>query len=170
MLGITKLNTTTYHPQCDRIVERFNRTLKSTLRKHASRFGNQWDSYLSSILWPYRNTPHKSTGKKPSFLMFGVDLRSPTETAFLNPSKVTPSTVEDYKEKAMLSLSSARDLAVEVVKKSQDRYKRVYDRGAIQTEYCVGNWIFIRFPAVETGRNQKAIPTMARPILYSAEE
>ena len=31
-LGITKLNTTAYHPQCDGLVERFNRTLKSMLR------------------------------------------------------------------------------------------------------------------------------------------
>ncbi len=41
-LGITKLNTTAYHPQCDRLVERFNRTLKSMLRKHASRYGKEW--------------------------------------------------------------------------------------------------------------------------------
>ena len=43
MLGISKLNTTAYHPQCDGAVERFNRTLKSILRKHAARFGSQWD-------------------------------------------------------------------------------------------------------------------------------
>ena len=28
LLGIKKLNTTAYHPQCDGMVERFNRTLK----------------------------------------------------------------------------------------------------------------------------------------------
>ena len=125
------------------------------LRKHASRFGNQWDCYLSSILWVYRNTPHESTGEKPSYLLFGLDLRSPTEAAYLNPSKVVPSTVEDYKEKVMLSLSSARELAVEALKKSQERYKHFYDRKAVQTNYSIGDWIFIRFPAVETGRNCK---------------
>ena len=70
MLGITKLNTTAHHPQCDGAVERFNRTLKTMLRKHAARFGNQWDTYLSGVLWAYRNTPHTSTGEKPSFLLF----------------------------------------------------------------------------------------------------
>jgi hypothetical protein len=73
LLGITKLNTTSYHPQCDGAVERFNRTLKQALRKHAARFGGQWDRYLPGVLWAYRNTPHTSTGEKPSFLLFGVD-------------------------------------------------------------------------------------------------
>ena len=43
LLGITKLNTTAYHPQCDGMVECFNWTLKNMLRKHAVKFNNQWD-------------------------------------------------------------------------------------------------------------------------------
>ena len=39
LLGIKKLNTTSYHPQYNGMVERFNRTLKMMLRKHAGRFG-----------------------------------------------------------------------------------------------------------------------------------
>ena len=77
LLGIRKLNTTAYHPECDRMVERFNRTLKAMLRKHAARFGMQWDCYLSSVLWAYRNIPHASTGEKPSFLLFGWDQKKP---------------------------------------------------------------------------------------------
>jgi len=46
-LGITKLNTTTYHLECDGMVERFNHTLKSMLQKYADKFGTQWDKYLS---------------------------------------------------------------------------------------------------------------------------
>ena len=36
MTNICVLNTTAYHPQCDGMVERFNRTLKAALRMHAS--------------------------------------------------------------------------------------------------------------------------------------
>ena len=61
LLGIEKLNTTAYHPQCDGLIERFNRTLKTMLRKHAARYGNQWDKYLSAVVWSYRNTPHEAT-------------------------------------------------------------------------------------------------------------
>ena len=51
------------------------------LSKHVSKFGVQWDKYLSGVLWAYRNTPHSSTGEKPSFLLFGFDCRHPTEAA-----------------------------------------------------------------------------------------
>lgn len=32
LLGVTKLNTTAYHPACNGMVERLNRTLKAMLR------------------------------------------------------------------------------------------------------------------------------------------
>ena len=50
LLGITKLNTTSYHPQCDGMVERLNRSLKSMLRKHVAKFGGQWDCFLLGVL------------------------------------------------------------------------------------------------------------------------
>ena len=70
MLGIKKLNTTSHHPQCNGMIERFNRTLKTMLQKHVSKFGVQWDTYLYGVLWAYRNVPHSSTGEKPSFVVW----------------------------------------------------------------------------------------------------
>ena len=95
LLGIKKLNTTAYHPQCDGMVERFNGTLKTMIRKHVTDFGKQWDQYLHSLLWAYQNTPHESTGEKPSFLLFGMDCRSPTEASLMPLSELRPVDVED---------------------------------------------------------------------------
>ena len=41
LLGMKKINTTAYHPECDGMVERFNRTLKTMIRKHVDLFGVQ---------------------------------------------------------------------------------------------------------------------------------
>ena len=85
LLGIRKLNTTVHHPECDGAVERFNRTLKTMLRKQASTYGVQWDQYIYGVLWACWNTPHSSTGEKPSYLLFGIDCRCPTEASLLPP-------------------------------------------------------------------------------------
>ena len=85
LLGIKKLNTTASHPQCNGVVERFNQTLKSMLRKQAAKFGMQWDKYLSGVLWAYRNTPHSTTGEKPSL---GLTVDLPQKLLYCLPKHV----------------------------------------------------------------------------------
>lgn len=155
LLGITKLNTTAYHPQCDGMVERFNYTLKAMIRKYAAQFDDQWDRYLPGLLWAYRNTPLESTGEKPFYLLFGIDCRTPTEAALLPPSHIEPTELSSYREEMILSLSTARNAAAKRIQKSQKKNKDYYDRRATHTSYRLGDWILIRFPAKETGARKK---------------
>ena len=134
-------------------VERFNQTLKQILRQHVARFGRQWDWFLPGVLWAYCNTPHSSTGEKPSFLLFGVDLRTPTEAAYLPCSDTQNTTSEDYREELMISLTSARELATQEIQKSQARYKKYHDRQARRTKFRLGDWVLVYFPQDDTGRN-----------------
>ena len=155
ILGIKKLNTTAYHPECDGMVERFNRTLKTSLRKHAATYGNQWDKYLYGVLYAYRNIPQESTGEKPSYLLYGMDLHTPSEAAILPPSPTGWVDTDDYREQVTLSLSVARDNAVKSIRKAQQRYKRQYDRNTKAATFAVGQWVLVRFPADESGKNRK---------------
>ena len=151
LLGIKKLNTMAYHPQCDGLVERFNRTLKTMIQKQAATFGSQWDRYLPGVLWAYRNTPHEVTGEKPSFLLFGFDLRTPTEAALLPTTPLEPTTVTDYREHVILSLSTG----AEPIRKAQKKYKALYDRKATPVHLRVGDWVLVKFPHEEVGKNRK---------------
>ena len=156
ILGIEKLNTTAYHPECDGMVERFNRTLKTMLRKRAAQFGAQWDNHLPGLLWAYRKAPHDSTGDKPSFLLFGWDCRSPVEASLLRVNEdMSYTTVADYREELVLTLSTARQTALETIGKAQKRYKAQYDRHTDNYQFKIGDWILIRFPSEETGRLRK---------------
>ena len=87
LLGITKL-TTAYHPQCDGLTEKFNRTLKMMIHKHVDVYGKQWDKYLHGMLFAYRNTPHEATDEKLPYLLYGRDCRYPIEAAFLPANEV----------------------------------------------------------------------------------
>ena len=155
LLGISKLNITGHHPQCDGAVERFNRTIKTMLRKHAARFGNQWDTYLPGLLWACRNTPHTFTGEKPSFLLFGIDCRTPTEAAFLPAGELKPTDLDDYREQLMILLKSTRDLAASTIRKAQAKYKKQYNKHARPAKFKLGQWVFVKFPQDEAGRLRK---------------
>lgn len=154
-LGINKLNTTAYHPQCDGLVERFNRTLKAMLRKHAFKYGKEWDRYLYGVLWAYRNTPHDSTGEKPSYLLFGRDLRSPVEAELLTPTLTPPTSAEEYKQQLLQTLAHSRHLAESATRQAQSRYKANFDKKATQRQYREGDWVMIKFPQEEQGKGRK---------------
>ena len=55
----------------------------------------------------------------------------------------------------MLTFSSARQTALECIRKAQRRYKAQYNGKSDAYQYKVGQWILIRFPSEESGRLRK---------------
>ena len=70
MLHVHPIRTSPYHPQTDGLVERFNQTLKSMLRKAAVEEGKDWDKMLPYLLFAYREVPQASTGFSPFELLY----------------------------------------------------------------------------------------------------
>ena len=68
--GIQKSHTTAYHPQGDRLVERFNRSLLQLLCTYIDKEFD-WEQHLPLALYAYRTTVYSSTGISPHMLMFG---------------------------------------------------------------------------------------------------
>ena len=103
---------------------------------------------ISGVLWAYR---------KPFFLLFGFNCRSPTEAALLPTKSLNKTTVNinDYREQVVLSLSSARRLAEQTSKKAQRQYKYQYDKSATTTKFKIGDWILVYLSQEETGKNRK---------------
>ena len=127
------------------------------LRKHVDLYGLQWDQYLHGVVWAYRNTPHDSTGEKPSYLLFGRDCRFPVEADLLPSSDVEQVDVTEYRRDLTQMLNRAREMASQSIQKAQRKYKHQYDRSkkCVKSTYVVGDWVLIRFPAEETGRLRK---------------
>ena len=65
-MGIEQIKTSPYHPQTDRMVERFNATLKRLLRKLTQNPKVEGDKCLPYVLWADRETVTKPQGSHPT--------------------------------------------------------------------------------------------------------
>lgn len=66
LLQVHHLHTSVYHPQTNRLMERYNQTLKRMLPKAVTEKGWYWDLLLSYILFATWETPHASRHLKSS--------------------------------------------------------------------------------------------------------
>ena len=75
LLQIHHLWISVYHPQTDRLVERFNTTLKHMLKKVMEVDGKNWDQLLPHVLFAIREVPQAFTGFSPFEFLYGRRLR-----------------------------------------------------------------------------------------------
>ena len=52
------------------------------MKKRLDDAKGKWMEELPHVLWPYRTTPHKSTGETPFSMTYGVEAVIPLETRF----------------------------------------------------------------------------------------
>jgi hypothetical protein len=83
ILGVHKLFTTAYHPQCNGMTERFNRTMNTMLAKLVDVKCNDWDGLkLSSIQSAYNNLDHPATQNTPQYVLSGYECTLPADLIF----------------------------------------------------------------------------------------
>ena len=148
MLHIHPIRTSPYHPQTDGLVERFNQTLKSMLRKAATKEGRDWDKMIPFLLFAYREVPQSSTGFSPFELLYGRPVRGPLDTlreSWDSNSKSKESVVS-YVLSIRDKLDTMRSLVTENMQDAQRKQKAWYDRNACQRQLSIGDQVLVLLP------------------------
>ena len=152
MLGIKGIRTTPYHPQTDGLVERYNRTLKSMLKKFISLNGKDWDRWLPYLLFACREVPQASTGFSPFELLYGRQVRGPLD--ILQESWVSKvDRASDNVLAYVLKMREKMEGATRGVRRHMERVQQGqqtwYDKGARERSFQPGQQVLLLLPAVE---------------------
>ena len=148
MLQIQGLRTSPYHPQTDGLVERFNQTLKTLLRKSATTDGKDWDKLLPYLLFAYREVPQASTGFSPFELVYGRPVRGPLDVVKENweAEKKSTESVVSYVLSMREKITQMMEIVHENLSQSQAEQKRWYDRTAREREFQPNEEVLVLLP------------------------
>ncbi|XP_057201512.1 uncharacterized protein LOC130561305 [Triplophysa rosa] len=148
LLGIKSIRTSVFHPQTDGLVERFNRTLKTMIRKFVHEDAKNWDKWLEPLLFAVREVPQASTGFSPFELLYGrqprgvLDVLKETWEDGPSTSKNEIQYVMDLRTK----LHTLGRLSMENLLQAQDKQSRGYNRGTNLRKFTPGEKVLVLLP------------------------
>ena len=67
---IHKVNTSSYHPQTDGLVERVNSTLCQSLSMYVAKDQKDWDEYIPLIRFAHRTSICEAIGDSPFYVKY----------------------------------------------------------------------------------------------------
>ena len=150
-LQIQKLRTSAYLPQMNRCLERWHGTLVPMIKKSIVN-KLDWDKQVKLALFAYRCAPHSNTGFSPFEIIFGRNVRGPTEILKDSWENVEKEkfNVSVYVEELQKRLQKIRDTVLERERERQakDRMKTSYDAKTKPREFQEGSMVLLRVPGL----------------------
>ncbi|XP_076439384.1 uncharacterized protein LOC143278408 [Babylonia areolata] len=150
LLSVRGLTTTPYHAQCNGLVERFNATLKTMLRRLSHERPRAWDRWIPALLFAYREVPQESTGYSPFELLYGRTVRGPMQILrehWLHPERSEVQTAAEYVVDLRNKIAESCTLAQQNLEKAARRYKRHFDAKAKRREFAEGSRVLLLRPS-----------------------
>ena len=141
LVGYKHTYSTTYHPQSNGMIERFNATFIPQIAKLQDRENNNWDDYLSPVVFAYNTGCHSTTQYAPYELLFGREPRFPTDQSRTSFTFQRPN---DYYEQLKKSMKIIHSHARENIIRKQRQYKTQYDKQRSDPHYAINDRVLIR--------------------------
>ena len=140
LLDINKLNTTAFHPQCNSLTERFNRTLISMLTPFVNKEKNNWDELLPYLIFAYNTSMNETTKATPFEVMYCRKVNLPNSLNLNNDIPYVQSVAEGLK---------LREEIKSEIDQSQEKQKYYYDKGRKESSFEVGDLVMLNNPVAK---------------------
>lgn len=143
LFGIEQTRTTPFHPQGNGAVERMNRTIQAVIRKYLEDDDSDWERQLQLAMLAYRHTVHKTTKCSPFKMVFGEDMRLPTDETIQQEVTDRHGDISQYIESLQSKLVSVRELAKSLTIKQQSTMKSQHDKISKPVMFKVGDLVWL---------------------------
>ena len=154
LLKIKKTRTTPYHPQCDGLVERLNRTLLDMLATTTQ------EDQIRKVCMSYNTSVHSSTGFTPFYLMFGRQAKLPIDWMYGSAESTMEQPISEYAKQLKTNLEDAFSLAREKLGTSHARRKDHYDKKTHGRPFEAGELVWMHSTVVPPRQLEKATSPM----------
>jgi hypothetical protein len=152
LIGCNHIFSSVYHPQTNGLVERFNATFVPQIAKLQDRENNNWDEFLSPVVFAYNTGIHATTGYSPFQLQFGHDPRLPADEPSTSFNFNKP---QDYYEQLKKNLLIIRRQVHDNANGKQQRYKNRYDKQRSNPHYEINDSVLIKIHGTKTKLDPK---------------
>jgi hypothetical protein len=164
LYGIDKRRTSPYHPMCDGMVERFNRTLLSMLSMYVDQNHHDWDKWLSQVVFAYRTSVHSTTGVSPFEIIHGRKAVLPIDIQFRCE-------INDTNNDYYGNLQSQLDIIKAKVQKNTESAKKVqkkqYDKKLSFKPFKIGDRVRMYQPTIRKGMTKKFVRPWVGPFVVA---
>ena len=154
IFNIDKTRTTAYHPQCDGLVERFNRTLQDMIATTIKDHPFDWEGAIRKVCFAYNSSVHSTTGHTPFFLMFGRETKLPIDLAYGTQTQDV-TLVSQHARDLKKTLEQAYDKVRQKLAAGHEKRKEIYDRKIHGEPFKPGDHVWLFNPAVARGKSKK---------------
>ena len=148
-LGIKQITTTAWHPQSNGMVERFNGTLKRTIKIWVNENQRDWDVYLPYAMFAYHTSFHSTMQETPFYMTFGRDPNTVlTKTLGIRPEQNKDT--EHYATELAQRLYDVHTRVLEIYKSINE--ERIEEGSEVVPTFEIGQQVYLYYPGVKNRR------------------
>ena len=162
-----KITSTSYHPQTQGLVERFNGTVIRILKRYVYKTQEKWDISLPYATYAYNTTEQKTNGVTPYEVLFGkkantllLDILKPKDSDY---------TISEYIAKLKTEINKISEIVTQRQNKVRNAEKDKYDKKAKGQCFAVGDRVLLFNPAIKLGQNKKFAPSYVGPFTITEQ-
>ena len=165
--GISKATSTSYHPQTQGLVERFNGTIISILKRYVYEMPDTWDENLPLATFAYNTSIQRVNNFTPHEVMYGRKAKTSLSTLVKNNSKLSPA---EHVLKVQRDLQRINTIIGDNQQIASQKEQERYNKKTAGDVFSVGDHVLLYNPAVKMGDSKKFAPCYQGPFIIQHKQ